>query len=223
MTLASHILVVIGVVGITACLIAMPRAEPAVVCCPSVAAQAEPVPSITLPLPDVYISRIQALEGWRSCERDGLNGYNTKAEVQGECIPRVVGYERLHGELMRDAATVDSVNRDIPVGTRAALTSLTHSLGPSWATSYLGAYVRAGKMNLAKELFVEYVGGGTAAEQAAQLKRRRIELTWWGREASSSVPFGPPAAPAGPATRKPQPAPAAPGWRFDERGLREMK
>ena len=214
MSLTTTVLVTVGLIGITACLIDMPKAEGV---SPPVCCQPPPIepPSVMLPLPDVYVSRIQALEGWRSCERDGRNGYNTKAEAVGECIPRVVGYERLHAELMRDAAVVDSVNRDLPVGTRAALTSLTHSLGPAWASSYLGSYVRANKINLAKELFIEHVGSGTAAEQAAQLRRRRTEMTWWGREASSSAPIEqarrprPPSAPAAPAT----------GWRFDERGF----
>ena len=189
------------------------NSAPVAPCCQT---SAPPEPSLrtTRPLPEAYIDRIKALEGWRSCEKNGINGYNTKAEVPGECIPRIVGNDRLYDELLRDAMTVDAVNRDLPIGTRAALVSLTHNVGSAWTSSYLGRYVHDGRWELARELFVAYVGDGTPTEQAALLRRRRIELSWFSREGPpvSTRPLPPPAAPAGPT-----------GWRFDERGLRDTK
>jgi GH24 family phage-related lysozyme (muramidase) len=133
----------------------------------------------TRPLPENYIERIKQLEGFRACERGGLSGYNTRALVQGECIPKQVASDRLYDELLENAALVDGINGDLPVGMRAALVSLTHNVGPMWTGSYLGTYVRDGHWTPARELFVAYTGNGTRNEQEMNLRRRRQELSWW--------------------------------------------
>jgi GH24 family phage-related lysozyme (muramidase) len=158
----------------------------------------------TRPLSEAYIDRIKLLEGWRACEKGGVSGYNTKAEQPGECIPKSIGSDRLYDELLLNAATVDEVNKDLPAGTRAALVSLTHDLGPLWTSSYLGRYIRDGRWEPARELFIAYVGNGTAADQAAALRRRKIELGWWAKEAPP--PIAPPVPRAAPAPQ------SQPGW-----------
>ena len=89
---------------------------------------------------------------------------------------------RFNGEISKAAKIVDSVNPNLDPGTRAALTSLTFNTGDAWTHSGLGEKIRAGDLNGAKELFLQYnkVGGETndalparRAREASMVRPRR--------------------------------------------------
>jgi hypothetical protein len=75
---------------------------------------------------------------------------------------------------------VDSVNPHLDPGTRAALTSLTYNAGQGWGNSGLGQAIKAGDLDHAKALFLQYNESGGAVNPALT-QRRLKEAEWFGR------------------------------------------
>ncbi len=119
------------------------------------------------------------------------SGYGTKAQPGDENIPpeqrRAIYEQRLYTELGRAANTVDTFAPGLPKGTRDALISLTYNAGSAWTSSGLGAKIRSGDFEGAKQNFEQYNQAGGEVN-AGLVERRATELSWWGGEARDSDP-----------------------------------
>ncbi len=129
-----------------------------------------------------YLGLIKRFEGYQAQAKwdyaQFTNGYGTKAAHAGEVIDRAEAERRFDDELSKAAAVVDRFAPGLDGGTRAALTSLTFNAGTRWMQSGLGAAVRSGDLDQARDIFVQYTKAG-GEELSGLVKRRLEEVTWF--------------------------------------------
>ena len=94
-------------------------------------------------------------------------------------IDRREAERRFNVELANAAALVDRFAPGLDDGTRAALTSLTFNAGTKWMRSGLGAAVREGDLDQARQIFVQYTKAG-GVDLPGLTTRRLEEVTWFG-------------------------------------------
>ena len=119
-------------------------------------------------------------------------GYGTRAKFPGEVIDQAEAERRLNDEIASAAAIVDKFAPNLDPGTRAALTSLTFNAGSSWTQAGLGQAIKAGDLNTAKQIFLQYNKAG-GEELPGLAARRQREVAWFG----AGSPAGAPQQPAG--------------------------
>lgn len=83
-------------------------------------------------------------------------GYGTRARPGDTWISRDEAEQRLHDELGKAAAFVESKAPNAPAPAKHALTDLTYNAGGKWANSGLGNAVTNGDWATAKRLFTQY-------------------------------------------------------------------
>jgi lysozyme len=135
-----------------------------------------------------YLDAIKGFEGYSPDAswdyKQYSSGYGTKAQPGDENIPpdqrQAVYDQRFQDEVGKAASSVDSFAPNLPSGVRAALASLTYNAGPGWQQSGLGAAVKAGDFDKAKELFLQYNHAG-GKENAGLTGRRQAEAAWFGQ------------------------------------------
>lgn len=108
-------------------------------------------------------------------------GYGTKALFPGERIDRIEAEKRFNSEITKAADFVDKVNPNLDPGTRAALTSLTFNAGTDWSDAGLGTAIRAGDLQTARHLFLQYNRAGGRVNDGL-VDRRQREAQWFGAE-----------------------------------------
>ena len=130
-----------------------------------------------------YLDLIKRFEGYQAEAKwdyaQFTNGYGTKAAYAGEVIGRQEAERRFNDELATAAALVDRFAQGLDDGTRAALTSLTFNAGTKWMRSGLGAAVREGDLDRARQIFVQYTKAG-GVDLPGLTNRRLEEVTWFG-------------------------------------------
>jgi lysozyme len=130
-----------------------------------------------------YLDAIRKFEGFaQKAEWDyaqHTNGYGTRALYPNEVIDRAEAERRFQSEINEARAIVERNAPAADEGTKAALTSLTFNAGDKWTRSGLGAALRQGDIEAARELFLQYnkAGGQTLPGLAA---RRAAEADWIG-------------------------------------------
>jgi len=131
-------------------------------------------------------------------------GHGTRASGPDDVVDETEAARRLEAELAPATAIVDKAAPGLAPGVRDALISLTYNAGDQWTRSGLGEAIRAGDLNRARELFVQYNKAG-GAELPGLTKRRQTELSWWDAPAdSNSAPGVAPAAQASTLAAAPQ-------------------
>jgi lysozyme len=148
-----------------------------------------------------YLDAIKGFEGYSAAPvwdyKQSSSGYGTKAQPGDENIPpdqlKGIHEQRFQDEIGKAAASVDAFNPNLPPGVRAALTSLTYNAGPGWQQSGLGAAVRSGDYDKAREIFLQYNKAGGEVNPGL-VARRQKEAAWFTGQAQPSQPA--PAAPA---------------------------
>lgn len=180
-----------------------------------------------------YIDQIKGFEGYRDRPywdyKQYTSGYGTRANSPDEVIDRATAEQRLQGILGQAASRVDSLNPNLPAGTRAALISLTYNAGPGWMQAGLGDMIRNNQLEAAKERFLEYNKAGGLLNPGL-VSRRAAEAAWFGAgspqaTAQQPAPASPPApmqaaptalnfAPQAIAQQAPQAAPQAAPMEF---------
>lgn len=88
--------------------------------------------------------------------RQHTNGFGTLALSDTETITRPEADKRFDGDWSQAENLVDHFKFGLPIGVKAALTSLTFNSGAKWMNSGLGAAIEAGDMDTAKRLFTQY-------------------------------------------------------------------
>lgn len=132
-----------------------------------------------------YIEAIKRFEGFTAKAKwdfaQNTNGYGTKALYPGEVIGKEDAEHRFAAEVAGAKAAVARFAPGLDEGTAAALTSLTFNAGPGWMHSGLGAAVKAGDLEAAKNVFVQYVHAG--GQRLPGLEARRAsEVQWIGQQ-----------------------------------------
>lgn len=138
--------------------------------------------------------RIKKFEGYSATpyadHKQTSSGYGTKAQPGDEAIPkdqlRAIHEQRLDTELGRAASIVDAFQPGLPKGTRDALISLTYNAGSAWTSAGLGAAVRAGDYESAKERFVQY-NKASGEIDSGLVSRRGQEVAWFGGEVTTTT------------------------------------
>lgn len=153
-------------------------------------------------------------------------GFGTRAQPGDENgIDKDEAGRRLQSEVSAASTQVHQFAPNAPYGWHKALTDLTFNTGTKWQGSGLGAAVKAGDWDKAKEIYPQYnkaVGSeGKLVEMAGLTKRRQDFLKEVDRkfEAAPGMPPGasvqaggaPPAPGSQPPVQVAQAAPAAPG------------
>jgi lysozyme len=160
----------------------------------------EPGNAVDLPTPQApggvaglsnrFIAGIKQSEGFEPVARwdykQYSSGYGTRANYPGEVIDRATADERFGTEITKAAQFVDNVNPKLDAGSRAALTSLTYNAGGGWASGVLGERVRAGDINGAREMFLNYNRAGGAVNPGL-VSRRAREAAWFGQNEPGDV------------------------------------
>jgi lysozyme len=138
-----------------------------------------------------YLETIKRFEGfapeakWDFAQHS--NGYGTKALYPGEVITKSEAEQRFAAEIGIARAAVARFVPGLDEGTEAALTSLTFNAGPGWMRAGLGAAIKAGDLESAKRLFVQYVNAG--GQRLAGLEARRAaEVQWIGQSQFAGQP-----------------------------------
>jgi lysozyme len=180
------------------------------------------------PLDPQYTDAIKGFEGYSSTPswdyKQSSSGYGTKAQPGDENIPpdqlRAVHEQRFNDEIGNAAASVDQFAPNLPPGVRAALTSLTYNAGPGWQQSGLGAAVKSGDFDTARNLFLQYNKAGGHVNPGL-VNRRQQEAVWFGgnvpqpqQTAQASPASGINAIPQAPAPIMPQQAQPSPAPNF---------
>ena len=106
-------------------------------------------------------------------------GYGTRAKYPGEVIDQAEAERRLNDEIASAAAIVDKFAPNLDPGTRAALTSLTFNAGSAWTQAGLGQAIKAGDLDTAKRIFLQYNKAG-GEELPGLVARRQREVAWFG-------------------------------------------
>jgi GH24 family phage-related lysozyme (muramidase) len=144
---------------------------------------AQPKADSVAGIPSSFVAQIKRSEGFAPTAswdvKQFSNGYGTRAKFEGEIIDRAEADKRFGAAIDGAAKVVDKVNPNLDPGTRAALTSLTYETGDDWTRSGLGDAIRAGDLDKAKQIFVQYnkVAGQTNEGVA---NRRFREAQWFG-------------------------------------------
>lgn len=130
-----------------------------------------------------YLDAIRKFEGFTPKANwdyaQFTNGYGTKAKHAGEVIDKVEADRRFAAEISEARAFVEQQVPGADEGTKAALTSLTFNAGGTWSKSGLGEAVRAGDLDKARALLLQYTKAG--GETLPGLVTRRLaEATWIG-------------------------------------------
>lgn len=140
-------------------------------------------------------------------------GYGSRASGPNDVVDQAEAERRLARELAPAEAIVDRYAPGLPPGVRDSLVSLTYNAGDAWTRAGLGQAIKAGDMDRARELFLQYTKA-SGQELPGLVKRRQEEVSWWGQPATTSPQpaTDSPAAAAVPATPAANPsAPAAGG------------
>lgn len=144
-----------------------------------------------------YLDAIRGFEGFTSkADWDYAqfsNGYGTRAKFAGEVIDKAEADRRFAAEIAEARSIVERHAPDAPEGAKAALTSLTFNAGDTWTRSGLGEAVRAGDIEKARELFLQYNKAG--GEVLPGLVKRRIAEAAWIVGGGASNPIDGAAAP----------------------------
>jgi lysozyme len=141
-----------------------------------------------------YLDAIRKFEGFaQKAEWDyaqHTNGYGTRALYPNEVIDRAEAERRFQSEISEARAIVERNAPTADEGTKAALTSLTFNAGDKWARSGLGAALRHGDIEAARELFLQYnkAGGQILPGLAA---RRAAEADWIGNPQGAAATGSP--------------------------------
>lgn len=160
-----------------------------------------------------YIDAIKGSEGYAPNAswdyKQYSSGYGTKAQPGDENIPadqrKQVYEQRFNDEVGKAANSVDSFAPNLPPGVRAALTSLTYNAGPGWQQSGLGQAVKAGDLDKAQQIFLQYNKAGGQTDPGLVARRQR-EAAWF-----SGAPQAPnPQVAAQTSQASPAAAPSAP-------------
>ncbi len=135
-----------------------------------------------------FLEAIKRFEGFTAKAQwdvaQNSNGYGTKALYPGEVIDKVDAEHRFSSEIASAKAAVARFAPGLDEGTSAALTSLTFNAGPGWMRSGLGAAIKAGDLESAKQVFVQYIHAG--GQRLAGLEARRaVEVQWIGQPQSA--------------------------------------
>ncbi len=128
-----------------------------------------------------YLNSIKSFEGFTPQAKFDYaqfsNGYGTRAKYVGEVIDKSEAERRFKSEITQARRIVDRHASHLDEGTKAALTSLTFNAGTSWIKDGLGAAIKSGDLQKARELFVQYNKAG--GQVLAGLQRRRLEEVSW--------------------------------------------
>jgi lysozyme len=141
-----------------------------------------------------YLDAIRKFEGFaQKAEWDyaqHTNGYGTRALYPNEVIDRAEAERRFQSEISEARAIVERNAPTADEGTKAALTSLTFNAGDKWTRSGLGAALRQGDIEAARELFLQYnkAGGQILPGLAA---RRATEADWIGNPQGAAASGSP--------------------------------
>ena len=150
-------------------------------------------------LGDNYLDAIRGFEGFNPKPywdyRQWTSGYGTRASGPGDTVDRAEADRRLNTELGNAASRVDSLGVPMSPGQRAALSSLTFNAGPSWMNSGLGAAVRSGDWDTARQRFLQYVNAGGQPLEGLR-NRRMTEAQWFDEQPQQPQPAAQPAPPA---------------------------
>ncbi len=134
-------------------------------------------------VPLSFVAQVKRSEGFAPSAKWDVkqfsSGYGTKANFEGETISREEADRRFSVEFSKAANIVDSVNARLDPGTKAALTSLTYNAGSDWVHSGLGEAIRAGDLDKAKQLFLQYNKAGGDTDEGLANRRYR-EAQWFG-------------------------------------------
>lgn len=137
-----------------------------------------------------YLETIKRFEGFTAAAKwdfaQHSNGYGTKALYPGEVISKAEAEQRFAAEISSARAAVTRFAPGLDEGTEAALTSLTYNAGPGWMRSGLGAAIKAGDLDAAKQIFVQYVHAG--GQRLAGLEARRAAEVQWIGQQQAAVP-----------------------------------
>jgi GH24 family phage-related lysozyme (muramidase) len=144
---------------------------------------AQPNAEAVAGVPSSFVAQVKRSEGFSPAAKWDVkqfsSGYGTRANFEGETISKEEADRRFSVEFAKAARVVDSVNGTLDPGTKAALTSLSYNAGSDWVRSGLGDAVRAGDLDKAKSLFLQYnKAGGETNEGLAN--RRYREAQWFG-------------------------------------------
>lgn len=136
-----------------------------------------------------YLARIKHFEGFSAEAKwdyaQNTNGYGTRAKYAGEVISVEEAERRFSSEIAEATKRVDRFSPGLDEGTRAALTSLTFNAGTGWMSGRLGAAIRRGDSQAARDVFLEYTKAGGKVLDG--LVARRMEEAEWMDEAASSA------------------------------------
>lgn len=134
-------------------------------------------------VPSSFVAQVKRTEGFAPAAKWDVkqfsSGYGTKAAFEGEQITKEEADRRFNVEFAKAANVVDSVNPNLDPGTKAALSSLTYNAGSDWVHSGLGEAVRAGDIDKAKQLFLQYNKAGGETNEGL-VNRRYREAQWFG-------------------------------------------
>lgn len=137
------------------------------------------------------LEAIRRFEGFREQARwdyaQHTNGYGTRALHPGEVIDKPEAERRFAAEIDRAMRAVERFAPGLDQGSLAALTSLTFNAGPGWMRSGLGDAVKAGDLDGAREILMQYVHAG-GQRLAGLVARREIEAQWLGAGPPASSP-----------------------------------
>ena len=128
-----------------------------------------------------YIKQIKRFEGFTPKAKWDFKhwtvGYGTISS-KGEVVTEAEADRRLRVRLALLEGGIDKTFGKLPAGTRAALVSLSHTVGTRWMQGTgLAAAVHSGKPERIAERFRLYnKAGGTV--RAGLVKRRDVEARW---------------------------------------------
>jgi len=126
--------------------------------------------------------------------KQSSSGYGTRAQSGDENLPpdqlKAIHEQRLQDEVAKAAAVVDSFAPNLPPGVRSALTSLTYNAGPGWQQSGLGEAVKAGDLDKAQQIFLQYNKAGGEVNPGL-VARRQKEAAWFGQLPQAAAPSSP--------------------------------
>lgn len=128
-----------------------------------------------------YLDRIKKFEGWNpkaySDYKQHSVGYGTRARYPGEVIDRAEGERRFATEIDNARRQVLGLGVPMTPGQTAALTDLTYNAGPGWMKAGLGAAVRSGNWDDARQRLLQYVNAG-GSPLPGLVKRRQMAASW---------------------------------------------
>lgn len=141
-------------------------------------------PEVISEVPANFVAAIRNTEGFAPKAKwdykQFTNGFGTKANSPDEVIDQATAAARFNDKIKQAAKFVDGVNPNLDAGSRAALISVTFNAGEGWGDAGLGAKVRAGDMQGAKELFLQYNKAGGETHEGLVMRRAR-EASWFGQ------------------------------------------